>query len=124
MKAVTSARLSVGYHFLEPGTISRLVAACRCEAGASSTGSRCIGLVYVAIFVIVNLGRRTPALRVKGEHSAGVKESSIGSLFPCCAALCYILGQLGVMSLGTNIKAAAPRRRVNWPVLAVSHDRM
>jgi len=60
----------------------------------------CIGLVYVAIFVLT-IGCEFPAL---GKHAAPsdkpvVKEKwGIGVLFLSIAALCYILGQLGFIS--------------------------
>ncbi len=60
----------------------------------------CIGLVYVAIFVLT-IGCEFPAL---GKHAAPsdkpvVKEKwGVGVLFLSVAALCYILGQLGFIS--------------------------
>ncbi len=60
----------------------------------------CIGLVYVAIFVLT-IGCEFPAL---GKHAAPsdkpvVKEKwGVGVLFLSIAALCYILGQLGFIS--------------------------
>lgn len=61
----------------------------------------CIGLVYVAIFLLT-LGCEFPAL---GKHAKQedakpvVKEKwGIGVLFLSIAALCYILGQLGFIS--------------------------
>jgi len=60
----------------------------------------CIGLVYVAIFVLT-FGCEFPVLGKKGEQSEQpvVKEKwGIGVLFLSVAALCYILGQLGFIS--------------------------
>jgi TsgA-like MFS transporter len=60
----------------------------------------CIGLVYVAIFILT-IGCEFPAL---GKHAAPsdkpvVKEKwGVGVLFLSIAALCYILGQLGFIS--------------------------
>lgn len=60
----------------------------------------CIGLVYVAIFLLT-FGCEFPAL---GKHAQQpdapvVKEKwGIGVLFTAIAALCYILGQLGFIS--------------------------
>lgn len=60
----------------------------------------CIGLVYVAIFILT-FGCEFPAL---GKHAPKtetpvVKEKwGIGVLFLSIAALCYILGQLGFIS--------------------------
>nr|WP_318383347.1 MFS transporter TsgA [uncultured Enterobacter sp.] len=60
----------------------------------------CIGLVYVAIFVLT-IGCEFPAL---GKHAAPTdkpveKEKwGVGVLFLSIAALCYILGQLGFIS--------------------------
>jgi len=60
----------------------------------------CIGLVYVAIFVLT-FGCDFPVLGKKAEQSAQpvAKEKwGIGVLFLSVAALCYILGQLGFIS--------------------------
>lgn len=60
----------------------------------------CIGLVYVAIFILT-IGCEFPAL---GKHAAPTdkpveKEKwGVGVLFLSIAALCYILGQLGFIS--------------------------
>lgn len=60
----------------------------------------CIGLVYVAIFILT-IGCEFPAL---GKHAASsdkpvVKEKwGIGVLFLSIAAMCYILGQLGFIA--------------------------
>ncbi|WP_318389068.1 MFS transporter TsgA [Enterobacter sp.] len=60
----------------------------------------CIGLVYVAIFILT-IGCEFPAL---GKHAAASykpveKEKwGVGVLFLSIAALCYILGQLGFIS--------------------------
>lgn len=60
----------------------------------------CIGLVYVAIFILT-IGCEFPAL---GKHAAPsdkpvVKEKwGIGVLFLSIAAMCYILGQLGFIA--------------------------
>ncbi|MBA1936103.1 MFS transporter TsgA, partial [Escherichia coli] len=60
----------------------------------------CIGLVYVAIFILT-FGCEFPAL---GKHApktdAPVEKEKwgIGVLFLSVAALCYILGQLGFIS--------------------------
>ena len=61
----------------------------------------CIGLVYVAIFVLT-LGCDFPVLGKKAQSENSqpvVKEKwGIGVLFLSVAALCYILGQLGFIS--------------------------
>jgi TsgA-like MFS transporter len=60
----------------------------------------CIGLVYVAIFVLT-FGCEFPVLGNKAElnRQPVVKEKwGIGVLFLAVAALCYILGQLGFIS--------------------------
>lgn len=61
----------------------------------------CIGLVYVAIFLLT-LGCEFPALgkhAKKDDAQPVVKEKwGIGVLFLSIAALCYILGQLGFIS--------------------------
>ena len=60
----------------------------------------CIGLIYVAIFVLT-LGCEFPVLGKKAQTSDQpvVKEKwGIGVLFLSIAALCYILGQLGFIS--------------------------
>ncbi|ABP62446.1 MFS transporter TsgA [Enterobacter sp. 638] len=60
----------------------------------------CIGLVYVAIFVLT-FGCEFPVLGKKAEQSTQpvAKEKwGIGVLFLSVAALCYILGQLGFIS--------------------------
>ena len=60
----------------------------------------CIGLIYVAIFVLP-LGCEFPVLGKKAQTSDQpvVKEKwGIGVLFLSIAALCYILGQLGFIS--------------------------
>ncbi|WP_435928750.1 MFS transporter TsgA [Dryocola sp. BD613] len=77
----------------------------------------CIGLVYVAIFLLT-LGCEFPAL---GKHAkqddaqpVAKEKWGIGVLFLAVAALCYILGQLGFISwvpeyaksLGMNINDA------------------
>ena len=76
----------------------------------------CIGLVYVAIFILT-IGCDFPAL---GKHAAQTetlveKEKwGVGVLFLSVAALCYILGQLGFISwvpeyaksLGMNLNDA------------------
>ncbi len=76
----------------------------------------CIGLIYVAIFLLT-LGCQFPAL---GRHAAPEQQKApkekwgIGVLFLSIAALCYILGQLGFISwvpeyarqLGMNLNDA------------------
>lgn len=60
----------------------------------------CIGLVYVAIFLLT-LGCEFPALgkHAKKDDLPVTKEKwGIGVLFLSIAALCYILGQLGFIS--------------------------
>lgn len=60
----------------------------------------CIGLVYLAIFILT-FGCEFPALGKHAQHSQApvVKEKwGIGVLFLAIAALCYILGQLGFIS--------------------------
>ncbi len=60
----------------------------------------CIGLVYVAIFLLT-LGCEFPALgkHAKKDDQPVTKEKwGIGVLFLSIAALCYILGQLGFIS--------------------------
>jgi len=60
----------------------------------------CIGLVYVAIFILT-FGCEFPALgkHAKQSDTPVVKEKwGIGVLFLSVAALCYILGQLGFIS--------------------------
>ena len=60
----------------------------------------CIGLVYVAIFLLT-FGCEFPALGKHAQQSDApvVKEKwGIGVLFLAIAALCYILGQLGFIS--------------------------
>ncbi|EEL9069964.1 MFS transporter TsgA [Salmonella enterica] len=60
----------------------------------------CIGLVYLAIFILT-FGCEFPALGKHAQHSQApvVKEKwGIGVLFLAVAALCYILGQLGFIS--------------------------
>ncbi|WMI90783.1 MFS transporter TsgA [Escherichia coli] len=61
----------------------------------------CIGLVYVAIFILT-FGCEFPALGKKAQSENSqpvVKEKwGIGVLFLSVAALCYILGQLGFIS--------------------------
>ena len=60
----------------------------------------CIGLLYVAIFVLT-LGCEFPVLGKKAQlnNQAVEKEKwGIGVLFLSIAALCYILGQLGFIS--------------------------
>ena len=60
----------------------------------------CIGLIYVAIFVLT-LGCEFPVLGKKAQTNDQpvVKEKwGIGVLFLSIAALCYILGQLGFIS--------------------------
>lgn len=59
----------------------------------------CIGLVYVAIFILT-FGCEFPAL---GKHApkrmpGRERKVGIGVLFLSVAALCYILGQLGFIS--------------------------
>lgn len=76
----------------------------------------CIGLVYVAIFVLT-FGCEFPTLGKKAQTTAEpvAKEKwGIGVLFLSVAALCYILGQLGFISwvpeyakgLGMNLNDA------------------
>ncbi|AYN28560.1 TsgA family protein [Buttiauxella ferragutiae ATCC 51602] len=76
----------------------------------------CIGLVYVAIFILT-FGCDFPAL---GKHAAPTEKVAekekwgVGVLFLSIAALCYILGQLGFISwvpeyaksLGMNLNDA------------------
>ncbi|MGB7802096.1 MFS transporter TsgA [Buttiauxella sp.] len=76
----------------------------------------CIGLVYVAIFILT-IGCDFPAL---GKHAAPTEKVvekekwGVGVLFLSVAALCYILGQLGFISwvpeyaksLGMNLNDA------------------
>lgn len=76
----------------------------------------CIGLVYVAIFILT-IGCDFPAL---GKHAAQTEKVvekekwGVGVLFLSIAALCYILGQLGFISwvpeyaksLGMNLNDA------------------
>ncbi|MFQ9623417.1 MAG: MFS transporter TsgA, partial [Enterobacteriaceae bacterium] len=60
----------------------------------------CIGLVYVAIFILT-FGCEFPVLGKKAQqdNQPVVKEKwGIGVLFLAIAALCYILGQLGFIS--------------------------
>lgn len=60
----------------------------------------CIGLVYVAIFIL-SFGCEFPALGKHAKQSATPVEKEkwgIGVLFLSIAALCYILGQLGFIS--------------------------
>ncbi|WP_446029687.1 MFS transporter TsgA [Lelliottia amnigena] len=60
----------------------------------------CIGLVYVAIFVLT-FGCEFPVLGQKAEQSeqpVAKEKWGIGVLFLSVAALCYILGQLGFIS--------------------------
>lgn len=60
----------------------------------------CIGLVYVAIFILT-FGCNFPVLGKKAQTTSEpvVKEKwGIGVLFLSVAALCYILGQLGFIS--------------------------
>ena len=60
----------------------------------------CIGLVYVAIFILT-FGCEFPVLGKKSQDTAEpvAKEKwGIGVLFLSIAALCYILGQLGFIS--------------------------
>jgi TsgA-like MFS transporter len=60
----------------------------------------CIGLVYVAIFVLT-FGCEFPVLGKKAEQSeqpVAKEKWGIGVLFLSVAALCYILGQLGFIS--------------------------
>lgn len=60
----------------------------------------CIGLVYLAIFILT-FGCEFPALGKHAQHSQApvAKEKwGIGVLFLAIAALCYILGQLGFIS--------------------------
>lgn len=58
----------------------------------------CIGLIYVAIFVLT-LCVEFPVLRKAEKVQAAEKEKwGIGVLFLSLAALCYILGQLGFIS--------------------------
>ncbi|BCG07709.1 MULTISPECIES: MFS transporter TsgA [Buttiauxella] len=76
----------------------------------------CIGLVYVAIFILT-IGCDFPALgkhAPKTEHVAEKEKWGVGVLFLSIAALCYILGQLGFISwvpeyaksLGMNLNDA------------------
>jgi len=76
----------------------------------------CIGLVYVAIFILT-LGCDFPALgkhAPKTEKVAEKEKWGVGVLFLSVAALCYILGQLGFISwvpeyaksLGMNLNDA------------------
>jgi len=60
----------------------------------------CIGLVYLAIFVLT-FGCEFPVLGKKAEQSeqpVAKEKWGIGVLFLSVAALCYILGQLGFIS--------------------------
>ncbi|MCU7785232.1 MFS transporter TsgA [Lelliottia amnigena] len=60
----------------------------------------CIGLVYVAIFVLT-FGCEFPVLGQKADQSeqpVAKEKWGIGVLFLSVAALCYILGQLGFIS--------------------------
>ena len=58
----------------------------------------CIGLLYVAIFVLT-LCVKFPVLRKAEKVQAAEKEKwGVGVLFLSLAALCYILGQLGFIS--------------------------
>ncbi|EFV0437323.1 MFS transporter TsgA [Salmonella enterica] len=60
----------------------------------------CIGLVYLAIFILT-FGCEFPALGKHAQHSqapAAKEKWGIGVLFLAVAALCYILGQLGFIS--------------------------
>lgn len=66
----------------------------------------CIGLVYVAIFLLT-FGCEFPALGKHAQQSDApvVKEKwGIGVLFLAIAALCYILGQLGFISSGPGVR--------------------
>ncbi len=76
----------------------------------------CIGLIYVAIFLLT-LGCQFPALgrhAAPGQQKAPKEKWGIGVLFLSIAALCYILGQLGFISwvpeyakqLGMNLNDA------------------
>jgi len=76
----------------------------------------CIGLVYVAIFILT-IGCDFPALGKHAETTEKVVEKEkwgVGVLFLSIAALCYILGQLGFISwvpeyaksLGMNLNDA------------------
>jgi TsgA-like MFS transporter len=76
----------------------------------------CIGLVYVAIFILT-LGCDFPALGKHAPQTEKVVEKEkwgVGVLFLSIAALCYILGQLGFISwvpeyaksLGMNLNDA------------------
>ncbi len=63
----------------------------------------CIGLVYVAIFILT-FGCEFPVLGKKAQTTSEpvAKEKwGIGVLFLSIAALCYILGQLGFISSGS-----------------------
>ncbi len=59
----------------------------------------CIGLVYVAIFILT-FGCEFPVLGKSADYiRAGCERKwGIGVLFLSIAALCYILGQLGFIS--------------------------
>jgi len=60
----------------------------------------CIGLIYVAIFLLT-LGCKFPALgkhAVQENQPVSREKRGIGVLFLSIAALCYILGQLGFIS--------------------------
>jgi len=60
----------------------------------------CIGLIYVAIFLLT-LGCKFPALgkhAVQENQPVSREKWGIGVLFLSIAALCYILGQLGFIS--------------------------
>lgn len=84
----------------------------------------CIGLVYVAIFVLT-FGCEFPAL---GKHAHSDKSPAarekwgIGVLFLAIAAMCYILGQLGFISwvpeyaksLGMNLNDAGQLVSYFW----------
>ncbi|OAT15720.1 TsgA family protein [Buttiauxella noackiae ATCC 51607] len=76
----------------------------------------CIGLVYVAIFILT-IGCDFPALGKHAQQPEKVVEKEkwgVGVLFLSIAALCYILGQLGFISwvpeyaksLGMNLNDA------------------
>jgi len=60
----------------------------------------CIGLIYVAIFLLT-LGCKFPALgkhAIQENQPVNKEKWGIGVLFLSIAALCYILGQLGFIS--------------------------
>jgi TsgA-like MFS transporter len=76
----------------------------------------CIGLVYVAIFILT-FGCEFPALGKKAQTAAEpvVKEKwGIGVLFLSIAALCYILGQLGFISWCRNKGLGMSLNDANW----------